>query len=194
MRIVGLDREAVFASLAIVGRVRREDLERPTPCEGWSVADLLAHMSVQHRGFAAAARVETADWVPVKASDPVADYVLAAGEVLTAFGAPGKTLLLPEITTTPVPAELAIGFHFLDYVVHTWDVAAALGVPLSFDADVLQAAVAGARQVPGGEARVRPGAAFAPSLAVTEQAGPLAELLGLLGRSPTWRSRYDANA
>ena len=33
----------------------------PTPCEGWTLADLLAHMTVQHRGFAAAARGLGAD-------------------------------------------------------------------------------------------------------------------------------------
>lgn len=30
-------------------------MSRPTPCAGWSLRDLLARMTVQHRGFAAAA-------------------------------------------------------------------------------------------------------------------------------------------
>lgn len=195
MHIVELDRVAVFASLGVTGRVRKTDLERPTPCAGWSIADLLAHMSVQHRGFAAAARRETADWTPVGAADPMADHLRAAADVLEAFGAltEGDSLLLPEIRPEPVPAEYAVGFHFLDYVVHAWDVAAALGVPVSFDEPVLTAALAIARAVPGGDARTRPDAAFAPAV-TPEEPGQLAELLALLGRSTTWRARYDAHA
>lgn len=179
------------------------------------MADLLAHMSVQHRGFAAAARGQVADWTPVRAADPVAEYLRAAGEVLEAFGAVagvGATtgsaavagsagvaavvvngMVLPEITSVPIPAERAIGFHVLDYVVHAWDLAEALNIQVTFDEDLLQATLAGARQVPGGEARTRPGAAFAPEQPV-DGTGALAEILALLGRRPTWRARYDAGA
>lgn len=48
-------RTAVLASVDVVDNVTTEDLSRPTPCAGWNLSQLLAHMTVQHRGFAAAA-------------------------------------------------------------------------------------------------------------------------------------------
>ncbi|MGC7228617.1 maleylpyruvate isomerase N-terminal domain-containing protein, partial [Mycobacteroides abscessus] len=47
---------AVQTSADIVSAVTRGDLRRPTPCAGWTLGDLLTHMTVQHHGFAAAAR------------------------------------------------------------------------------------------------------------------------------------------
>jgi uncharacterized protein (TIGR03086 family) len=105
--------------------------------------------------------------------------------VLAAFGSARDPLLLPEIGSAPFPAEQAIGFHFIDYVVHTWDLARALGTPVSFDETVLKPAWEIARLVPAGEARTSPGAAFAPAL--PEGDGPLLDrVLALLGRSPNW--------
>lgn len=183
--LINLDRRAVLTSVAVTCGVGAEDLSRPTPCAGWTVSDLLAHMTVQHRGFAAAARGERASWDAVAAADPVADHLSAASEVLTAFANARDPFLLPEIAPTPFPAEQAIGFHFIDYVVHSWDLASALGAPLSFADDVLEPALAIARRVPDGEARTTPGAAFAPAL--PEPDGPaLNRILTLLGRSPNW--------
>jgi hypothetical protein len=41
--------------------------------------------------------------------------------------------------------------------------------------------------VPGGAARLQPGAAFAPGLPVPQGAATLDEILLLLGRDPRWR-------
>jgi uncharacterized protein (TIGR03086 family) len=183
--IMDWDRAAVLTSVAVACQVRSSDLGLPTPCADWSVAELLAHMSVQHRGFAAATRGREAAWKPVVVADPVADYLSASGEVLTAFAEAGSSFVLPEIGPAPFPAEQAMGFHFVDYVVHSWDLARAVGVPVSFDDAVLAPALAVARQVPGGDARTRPGAAFAPALPDAD-GSRLDRILTLLGRSPDW--------
>ena len=62
-------RTAVTASVDVVNAVTLDDLDRPTPCAGWNLADLLAHMTVQHYGFAAAARGNGADLATVAAHD-----------------------------------------------------------------------------------------------------------------------------
>src|ERR1700761_9611257 len=81
-RIRELDRAAVLAAAAAACRIRSGDLGRPTPCDGWDVAGLLSHLSVQHRGFAAAARGEGGDlavWAArPPAPDPGADLPAAA--------------------------------------------------------------------------------------------------------------------
>jgi uncharacterized protein (TIGR03083 family) len=59
--LVRLNAAAVRASVTVVGKVGDADLGRPTPCAEWTVADLIAHMTIQHEGFAAAAAGEGGD-------------------------------------------------------------------------------------------------------------------------------------
>src|SRR5579863_3816890 len=173
--IVGLDARAVRASVQVVSRAGPADLARPTPCAGWTLGHLLAHMTVQHNGFAAAAAGDGANLVRWRtgapAADPVGEYAVAAEGVLAAFGTAGvldREFDLPQISTSlPFPAPEAIGFHFVDYVVHGWDVARTLGLDYELDPYVLAAALPVAQSVPDGERRRRPGAAFAPGVAVT---------------------------
>jgi hypothetical protein len=61
--IVGLDARAVRASVQVVSQASAADLGRPTPCADWTLAELLAHMTAQHNGFAAAAAGNGADLV-----------------------------------------------------------------------------------------------------------------------------------
>lgn len=191
------DRRAVLASIAVASRATVADLPRSTPCIGWTLADLLAHMTVQQHGFARAARGDVtakADWRPMPiGDDAVASYTAACAEVIAAFATPGlegTAFLLPEIRDAgPFPAGQAVGFHLVDNVVHAWDVAATLGVPgPEFDDELLDIALAVARRVPGGAARLRPEAAFAPELPVPADANRLEEILLLLGRSPDWQA------
>lgn len=190
--IVELDARAVRASVDLVDRVAAADLERPTPCTGWTLRDLLAHMTVQHDGFAAAARGDgdPARWrARPSGDDPVGAYRAAAGGVLAAFAAEGvldRQFPLPEIRDGGLfPAPQAISFHFVDYVTHSWDVASTLGLPVNFEPVLLDQALAVARAVPGGEARLAPGAPFGPVVACSGP-DPLGQLLALLGRSPDW--------
>jgi uncharacterized protein (TIGR03086 family) len=189
--LIELDGRAVRASADLVRRVTAADLGRPTPCGDWDLAALLAHMTAQHRGFAAAAGHggDLAVWQPVHAADPVAAHRSAAEQVLAAFAAPDldvRRFVLPEITRAPdFPATQAIGFHLVDYVVHGWDVATALGIDAPpLDDAVLAAALRIARAVPDGADRLAPGAAFAPARPVPTGADALTEILLLLGRRP----------
>ncbi|THA32831.1 hypothetical protein [Streptomyces sp. A1547] len=87
----------------------------------------------------------------------------------------------------------AIGFHFLDYVVHTCDAARALDLPFAPDPDIPDAALPIALAVPNGADRTRPGAAFAPSHPEPTDSDTLTRILLHLGRSlsrgPSLRSR-----
>ncbi|MET9227516.1 maleylpyruvate isomerase N-terminal domain-containing protein [Lentzea sp. NPDC003310] len=82
-------RAVVRTSVEIVSRVTAEDLDRRTPCTEWTLAGLLAHMTAQHHGFAAAARGHGADpnaW-EVRSAGPD-EYGVAARDVLAAFAEP----------------------------------------------------------------------------------------------------------
>ncbi|MFJ9708338.1 TIGR03086 family metal-binding protein [Streptomyces sp. NPDC101234] len=191
--IVELDRIAVREAVRVVDLAGGQDWERDTPCAGWTLRRLVAHMAAQHHGFAAAARGAgegAAHWrEPEDMSEPVRLHRAAAAQVLGAFGEPGvdgREFALPELGGT-FSGRQAISFHFVDYVVHAWDVAATLGVAVELPDDVLGAALAVARLVPADPARRGPGFAFAPAREVPAGAGPLEETLRLLGRDPEWR-------
>jgi uncharacterized protein (TIGR03086 family) len=193
--IVSLDARAVQASVAVVSKAGRANLARPTPCAGWALGQLLAHMTVQHDGFAAAAAGNGADlsvWRPrPPAADPVAEYAAAAGRVLRAFAADGvltRDFALPEIGPgATFPGGIAISFHLVDYVAHGWDVARALGVDHELEPDLLDVALAVAEAVPDDDrARRRPGAPFAPKVAAPQDASQLDRIVALLGRQPAW--------
>jgi uncharacterized protein (TIGR03086 family) len=184
-----LHRRSFDAVRPIVAQVRPADLDRPTPCEGWDLRDLLAHMTGQDRGFAAAALADVSveAFTPGK---PTRDaWEAGAAVVLAAFAAadPARPVLLPEFAGRRFPLDMVIGFHLLDTLVHGWDVAAALGVEVTYDEDLRVAAHAQAELVPTGESRTVPGAPFAPALPTTDDGW--AHTLALLGRDPGYAMR-----
>jgi uncharacterized protein (TIGR03086 family) len=192
--IVALDARAVQATIGVVSQLSPADLDRPTPCAGWTLADLLAHMTAQHDGWVAAATGDGGDlsrWQPgPPAADPVKEYAAAAGRVLAAFGAGGvldREFVLAELS--PVlrfPAAQAISFHFIDYLVHGWDVARSLGVDYEPEPDLLAAALPVAQAVPDGAPRKLGMVPFAPAIGVAEDLCVMDQIVALLGRSPSW--------
>jgi uncharacterized protein (TIGR03086 family) len=191
--IVALDAQAVRTSIDLVTRVTGADLARPTPCADWTLHGLLRHMIAQHYGFAAAAGGDgdLARWrLRALGEDPAAAYRAAAACVLTAFAADGvldRDFPLPEFKHGLMyPARQAISFHFIDYVVHSWDLARTLDLPVSLDPALLDVAVRVAESVPGGDARLEAGAAFGPGVAWSG-GSRLDRVVAILGRSPDWR-------
>ncbi len=179
--LLDLDRRAVQASVAAAGDLSDADLDKPTPCGDWTLADLVAHMTVQQRGFAAAARGRGADpdlWASRRqaADGPGTStaYAAISADLLGAFADPqlGDTgFLLPEIRDGgPFPAHVAVS-----RVRH-----------VELHADVLAASLAIAEQVPDGPERDQPHAAFSHRRPAACDTPPLERILLLLGRSPTW--------
>jgi uncharacterized protein (TIGR03086 family) len=154
------------------------DLDAPTPCVGWDLRALLSHMVGQNLGFAAALRDGDAPGAAYLPAPP--DGWTASADALTsAFaGADGLVRLVEISADARFTVEQVAGIQLLDTVVHTWDVATALGEPFRPDAELLAATAAVARMVPTGEAR---GPAFAaPTPTPTDD--PWLTTLAHLGR------------
>ncbi|WP_084477589.1 TIGR03086 family metal-binding protein [Nocardia jejuensis] len=190
--LISVHARALRASIDVVSAVTTADLVKPTPCADWTLHGLLTHSIAQHHGFAAASRGngDPALWkVRPLGPDPVAEYRAAAEHVVAAFAEDGvldRQFPLPEFTTDfTFSGRQAVSFHFIDYVVHTWDLARTLGRTITFDDDVLAAALPIARSVPGGALRTAPGAAFAPEVPWSGNSA-LDDILAMLGRSPNW--------
>lgn len=194
MDIRKLDRTAVLETVRLVQQADPTDWDLPTPCAGWTLRQLVAHMAGQHHGFAAAASGggdDLAVWQPsALGEDPSTTYRDAAWTAIDAFAQPSaltREFVLPEISTDRrFPATVAIGFHFLDYVVHGWDVARTLGVPLDLDEQTAEAALAFALRVPDDERRLVPEPLFRPALPAAPGASSLDLVLTTLGRTPDW--------
>lgn len=195
-------RTAVLTTIDLVNTVHAADLRRPTPCAGWNLGDLLAHMTVQHRGFAAAARNQGADltnWQVANVDDaarrdPAGTYAAAAHDVLNAFATEGvddALFALPEFGDNAVfPGSIAMGFHFVDYVVHGWDVAASLGADYELPEEVLVAALPLVLAIPDGDdVRDLDSVPFDREIEPVDGAGDLDRILRHLGRNPNFTSR-----
>jgi uncharacterized protein (TIGR03086 family) len=183
------DRQAVLLTVELAEQAGPADANRPTPCAGWHLTKLMTHLASQQVGFAAAARGAGADlrvWGPTDLG-----YRQAAADALAAFAEPGlaeRRFDLPEIRSGGgFPAPMAVSFHFLDNVVHAWDLAVTLGRPVPVPDELARAALPIARAVPTGASRNQPGAAFGPDLPVPDGASAMEEILLLLGRDPAWR-------
>jgi uncharacterized protein (TIGR03086 family) len=183
-----LHRAALDQVGEIVAGVSPADLTRATPCAGWDLRRLLAHMVGQNHGFADAAEhdvgVEAFADRPVD-DDPQGAWAESArrvGDALAAAVAAERTVLLAEFPGYGrLPARLVLGMHLLDTVVHGWDVATALDLPYRPSDDLVAATLAIARQIPPGAGREEPGASFGPVVdAPTDD--PWVEALHLLGR------------
>ncbi|WP_285565873.1 TIGR03086 family metal-binding protein [Actinoallomurus iriomotensis] len=166
----------------------------PTPCADWTLHGLLRHVVSQNEGFAAAARGRGAAlsvWRDGRlGADPYGAFAASAKLVTEAFGEEGvldRPFDLPEVRDgVTIPGAVAIGFHFLDTLVHAWDVAATVGAAWEPDGELVTAALAVAAQVPGDTESRGPGLAFEPIVPVADGAPDGDRLLALLGRSPGW--------
>lgn len=184
--------DALTGARAVLSRVKAPDLSRPTPCRGWDLRTLIEHMIGQNEGFATALAEGDAD-ATAYAPRPLGDqddlmpaWDESVGHLLTAVGAadPGRPVRLVEIAPDATfPTAAAVGMHLLDTVIHTWDVATAIGESYRPDQDLLDLVVAGSLRVPDGEARTGPDAAFASSIPASTT-DPWTTALARLGRGP----------
>jgi len=191
--LVKFHRSVLESSIDIVDQVTVEDLERLTPCAGWTLRQLLGHMIGQNYGYATAAdggihdRAVFADH-PV-GDQPAADYAASARQVVEAFGVlspPGSMMYLPEVRggmTLSVP--MAIGFNLVDAVAHGWDVARSLEVAAEFDEKALLVALKVAEAVPADAQTLDRLSPFLPSV-TTASRSVLDRVVATLGRSPDW--------
>jgi uncharacterized protein (TIGR03086 family) len=196
--------EALTAAWHVLAAVGPEDLERPTPCAGWDLRALVEHMIGQNEGFALAMATGDAPRTayaprPVRELTALSPAWAESVRHLRAApqqGDPGRRVRLAEISTERTFSLVAaLRMQLLDTVVHTWDVAAALGRDHRPSADLLDLVAADALLVPDGPARLAPGAAFTPALP-TEGGDPWSLTLARLGRDrrDPLGSRTDGSA
>lgn len=183
-----LHADSIHAASAYVSWVRPRDLARPTPCRGWKLSHLLAHMLGQNLGFAKAVRegrATTDDHLP-RHFTPEA-WRHSTHTLLAAFRAADPTLRVVEpelVHDGSLPLHSVLGAQLLDTVVHTWDVARSLELQFNPTREIASAVLAVASTVPDGPARRRAGSPFRPAQSMPVGASDWERSLALLGRDP----------
>jgi uncharacterized protein (TIGR03086 family) len=186
MNVRELDRRALAAVGEVVAEVRPADLARPTPCTRWPLSSLLEHLVNENRGYAASmlgAPAIVSIWYSGDLRpDPHSAFQDSAAWVTESFAAPGDGMF--EVREFGYfPASVAIGMHFVDVLVHGWDVAVSIGLPYRPEDELVSSALAIAGGWPKTGERRRE---FGRRVAVPADASDFTRLLGLLGRSPSW--------
>jgi uncharacterized protein (TIGR03086 family) len=152
-------------------------------------------MTANNHGFADAVEGKPADpdvWAgPPLAADWQAAYQESARRVAKAFADDAVLDRTVEVLDYGMmPGSRAIGMHFIDYLVHGWDVARAVGQDLVLDEESCRTVLRMGRNWPdvpriwGG-----PGAPWANRVPVADDAPVADRMLGFLGRSPDWPGR-----
>ncbi|MET8334977.1 TIGR03086 family metal-binding protein [Streptosporangium canum] len=188
MDILELDRRASDALGKIIAAVTPEDLRRPTPCADWTLYGLIRHQISDNLGFAAAASGTTPDrsvWDSgVLGADPSEAFGWSAALVTEAFTAQGMLERRVEVREFGVlPGAFAVSMHFVDSVVHGWDVARALGMPGDLAPDLAEVAL---ELVLGMPLSRGPGQVFGHPVEVPDGAPVYQRLVAHLGRDPWW--------
>jgi uncharacterized protein (TIGR03086 family) len=171
------------------------DLDAPTPCAGWTVDDLLAHLVTVHRRIAHVGRGGHPFDLPHQIrQDDGAAYVAALAdgrrEVAEVWGFDGDPGLLDRELTVPwgvVPGRAAAWGYVRELAAHGWDLATALGTAETLDPTLPAAVIDKVRTSLPAEPRGGD-IPFGAVVEVGDDAGPYERLVGWLGRDPAVRA------
>jgi uncharacterized protein (TIGR03086 family) len=169
-------------------QVGDDDWHRPTPCVDWDVYRLVNHVVIGGGRYGRLVRGGSRDaFIAERQIDALVDGAVPAWEAnaalcAEAFAEPGALERTVPFSTGPIPSRILAQIRVVEVVVHTWDLARALGLDESAD----PALAAFALQV-WPENALPLGAGGVPFFETPTDGGPASDLEALLrltGRVP----------
>lgn len=179
-----LDRSLAYTCGRLSG-VRDDLLRRRTPCAGWRLDELLAHMEDALDAFTEAAGGSVAVHRSRACAGPVPTIRAKATALLDAWSqpAPGDVVIETATGRHDLVSPLLVATAALEITAHGWDVGRAVGedgpIPVDLAESLLPVAAAAVTDADRG---VR----FAAALATSPEAPADVRLLALLGRRRDW--------
>jgi uncharacterized protein (TIGR03086 family) len=172
-----------------VRQVRPEQWSAPTPCVGWDVRTLVNHVVGEDRWmvplFAGATIAEVGDRFDgdLLGDDPVAAASDAAAQAAATVGEPDALDRTVHLSFGETPAEEYVRQLLADHLVHSWDLAAAIGADRRLDPEALRVCAAWFVER---EELYRRGGAIGARVAVASDASEQDRLIAAFGRDPAW--------
>lgn len=179
---------ALHENYQVIERIQPEQLDNPTPCESWTVRDLLDHLLTDLEMFGQQAAFGNPSVVPTPklggdwlrqfriGSDVLIDHWRQAGDL-------SGTMELPGIGE--VPKSFPINQQLAEFSVHTWDLANATGQSTQLDEDVAEAGLScvSAMLRPDFRGAEADGKFFGPEQPVSANAPAVDRLAAFVGRT-----------
>lgn len=183
--IADLHEQALATTRRTVAGIRDDQWALPTPCDDWTVRELLNHVVSGNEWANELGAGKTIDEVgdrldgDVLGDDPLAAYDASASRAASVFHRPGALDAPCAVSYGPVPGSVYAGHRFIDVLVHGWDLAVATGQDSTLPPPLVEACLDVVR--PQAELLAGSGA-FATDVEAPAGADPQAELLAMLGR------------
>lgn len=153
----------------------------PSPCEGWSARDVVAHVVNSQRGLLS--RFEGREIAPMADDEDPKEAWRTTYPAFKAAIADAENMqkLVPG-PMGDMPAEFMVGrFLSTDVLVHTWDLARAVGGDERIDEEAAAQALKGLQPM---DAMIRQPGIFGEKVEAPEGADVQTQLLCFLGRRP----------
>ncbi|MBI4936399.1 MAG: TIGR03086 family protein [Actinobacteria bacterium] len=161
-----------------------DDWTRGTPCSGWDVHYLAAHVVGGNRfaisilgGMTASAAIEEVMSTSQLGDDPLAAWEDTSVAQLDAFHAAAVFERRVDHPLGEITGREFLEFRVFDITVHAWDLARSIGADDQLDADLVDAVLGIVDRGPAGM-----GFGIAPLGEADDTASPQARLLDLTGR------------
>jgi uncharacterized protein (TIGR03086 family) len=183
--------QAHEALRATVRGVAAGDWDKPSPCEGWTVTQVLQHAAGDQLGYASSITggpgPSEDPFAPSgRLADPaetVAETAMRASAAAWATVPPDASQVAVPVPPGKLPADVGAGACALDAAVHAWDIAVATGQPSPLTNGLARELLTVARQI---VEPLRSYGAYAPALPAQDGDDDVAVLLRYLGRRPDW--------
>ena len=175
----------------ILASVEAAELDMPTPCTDWTVADVVRHVAESEHDFLVQRDLAQArpEGDAPQGTDTVAHVRSVIASMQLALDDPATAATTYDGWFGPTTVAQSIdGFYALDLLVHAWDVAAAVGRTSLAEADEVDVQIARELLAPVGDTLRMPGIC-GPEVPAPTDASEFDRFLAWTGRDPAWMPR-----
>ena len=178
--------QAVATARAVLANITPEQLDAPSPCASWKVADVINHVIGGQHFFATIMRGEQmqGDAPNFAAGDYLAAFDTATSACRNAFLADGAMERMIALPFGTMPGAAVVGIVATDTLTHAWDIAKATGQSTNLAPDLAEGLLQGVRGAIQDSFRGDDGTApFGPERTPADGATNADRLAAFLGRT-----------
>ena len=185
--------QAQTAAAATLARLTADQHDLSTPCDEWSVIDIVNKLTASTMVFTSFGLREqpdpTLDLINprhIVGDDPLGAYAKAASECRKAWRADGALDGMALSTIGEAKARAVLNARIFDTTILTWDIATAIGVPHGISDELATYVLRIARAlVPA--VRSHNEARYKTPVDLDEAQPPVRRMVAATGRDPDWK-------